>query len=178
LKPRYDGRWRPEMRKARRTHWSEARRALASRRRRRDLGDCQGPISISNTNSTISSSCVATRTDYNSAWSSTTGHGHDHVIRGDDHVNTPGQINIFKASARRLPRFGHIPMILGAMGKLSKRHGAVRYAVSGRRLPAGALMNTGTASAGHGMRNVSASNSSNGFAEAVSRFPAKSIRRN
>ena len=50
-----------------------------------------------------------------------------HVIRGDDHVNnTPRQINILKALGAPLPRYGHVPMILGPDGeKLSKRHGAV-----------------------------------------------------
>jgi glutamyl-tRNA synthetase len=50
-----------------------------------------------------------------------------HVIRGDDHVNnTPRQINIFKALGATLPKFGHVPMILGSDGeRLSKRHGAV-----------------------------------------------------
>ena len=50
-----------------------------------------------------------------------------HVIRGDDHVNnTPRQINIFKAIGGALPKFAHVPMILGADGqRLSKRHGAV-----------------------------------------------------
>ena len=50
-----------------------------------------------------------------------------HVIRGDDHVNnTPRQINIFKALGASLPKFAHVPMILGADGeRLSKRHGAV-----------------------------------------------------
>jgi len=50
-----------------------------------------------------------------------------HVIRGDDHLNnTPRQINILRALGATLPRYGHIPMILGADGKrLSKRHGAV-----------------------------------------------------
>lgn len=49
-----------------------------------------------------------------------------HVIRGDDHVsNTPKQILIFEALSFSLPRFGHIPMILGAdRTRLSKRHGA------------------------------------------------------
>ena len=49
-----------------------------------------------------------------------------HVIRGDDHVNnTPRQIHIFRALGRELPRFAHVPMILGADGeRLSKRHGA------------------------------------------------------
>jgi len=50
-----------------------------------------------------------------------------HVIRGDDHVNnTPRQINILLALGATLPKYGHVPMILGADGeKLSKRHGAV-----------------------------------------------------
>ncbi|WP_394176583.1 glutamate--tRNA ligase [Thalassotalea litorea] len=50
-----------------------------------------------------------------------------HVIRGDDHVNnTPRQINILNALGAPLPKYAHIPMILGDDGKrLSKRHGAV-----------------------------------------------------
>ena len=49
------------------------------------------------------------------------------VIRGDDHVNnTPRQINIYEALGAAVPRFAHLPMILGPDGaKLSKRHGAV-----------------------------------------------------
>ncbi|MFN7213731.1 MAG: glutamate--tRNA ligase [Lysobacteraceae bacterium] len=49
------------------------------------------------------------------------------VIRGDDHVNnTPRQINTYHALGAAVPRFAHLPMILGPDGaKLSKRHGAV-----------------------------------------------------
>lgn len=49
------------------------------------------------------------------------------VVRGDDHVNnTPRQINILKALGAELPRYAHLPMILGDDGaRLSKRHGAV-----------------------------------------------------
>jgi glutamyl-tRNA synthetase len=49
-----------------------------------------------------------------------------HVIRGDDHMsNTPKQILLYQALGWALPRFGHLPMILGPDGKrLSKRHGA------------------------------------------------------
>jgi len=49
-----------------------------------------------------------------------------HVIRGDDHLNnTPRQIPIFHALGYEVPRFGHLPMILGAdKTRLSKRHGA------------------------------------------------------
>lgn len=50
-----------------------------------------------------------------------------HVIRGDDHVNnTPRQVNILRALGATLPHYGHVPMILGHDGeRLSKRHGAV-----------------------------------------------------
>ena len=50
-----------------------------------------------------------------------------HVIRGDDHINnTPRQINILQALGASLPRYAHVPMILGEDGaRLSKRHGAV-----------------------------------------------------
>jgi glutamyl-tRNA synthetase len=50
-----------------------------------------------------------------------------HVIRGDDHLNnTPRQINILQALGMPVPRYGHVPMILGDDGsRLSKRHGAV-----------------------------------------------------
>ena len=50
-----------------------------------------------------------------------------HVIRGDDHINnTPRQVNVYKALGATLPKFAHVPMILGADGeRLSKRHGAV-----------------------------------------------------
>jgi glutamyl-tRNA synthetase len=49
-----------------------------------------------------------------------------HVIRGDGHVmNTPRQINIFRALGVEPPVFGHLPTVLGNDGeKLSKRHGA------------------------------------------------------
>jgi glutamyl-tRNA synthetase len=49
-----------------------------------------------------------------------------HVIRGDDHIsNTPRQIKVYEALGLPLPRFAHIPMILGPdRTRLSKRHGA------------------------------------------------------
>ncbi len=52
--------------------------------------------------------------------------GITHVVRGDDHLtNTPRQLPIFEALGFPLPRFGHLPMILGAdKTRLSKRHGA------------------------------------------------------
>lgn len=53
--------------------------------------------------------------------------GITHIIRGDDHLNnTPRQILIYQALGYPLPRFAHVPMILGQDHKrLSKRHGAV-----------------------------------------------------
>jgi glutamyl-tRNA synthetase len=49
-----------------------------------------------------------------------------HVIRGDDHLNnTPKQIQLYEALGYEVPRFAHLPMILGAdKTRLSKRHGA------------------------------------------------------
>jgi glutamyl-tRNA synthetase len=48
------------------------------------------------------------------------------IIRGDDHVmNTPKQIQLYKALGSPLPVFGHVPMVLGKdRTRLSKRHGA------------------------------------------------------
>jgi glutamyl-tRNA synthetase len=50
-----------------------------------------------------------------------------HVIRGDDHLNnTPRQINMLNALGLPIPKYAHLPMILGDDGaRLSKRHGAV-----------------------------------------------------
>lgn len=52
--------------------------------------------------------------------------GITHVIRGDDHIsNTPKQIALHKALGFEMPKFAHIPMILGEDGsRMSKRHGA------------------------------------------------------
>ena len=52
--------------------------------------------------------------------------GMTHVVRGDDHIsNTPKQILLYQALGAALPKFAHVPLILGADKKrLSKRHGA------------------------------------------------------
>jgi glutamyl-tRNA synthetase len=49
-----------------------------------------------------------------------------HVIRGEDHIsNTPKQIVLYQALNYPLPRFAHLPLILGPSGqKLSKRDAA------------------------------------------------------
>ncbi|GBE05533.1 MAG TPA: glutamate--tRNA ligase [Nitrospirae bacterium] len=50
-----------------------------------------------------------------------------HVIRGDDHLNnTPKQMQLYAAIGYEVPKFAHLPMILGPDRKrLSKRHGAM-----------------------------------------------------
>lgn len=48
-----------------------------------------------------------------------------HVIRGEDHIsNTPKQLLIYEALGASVPRFAHLPLLLGAdRSKLSKRNG-------------------------------------------------------
>ncbi|HEX4585395.1 MAG TPA: glutamate--tRNA ligase, partial [Burkholderiaceae bacterium] len=134
-KPRYDGRWRPERASGRPV---PAGVVPVTRFRNPDLGMVswndlvKGPISISNTElddlviargdgvPTYNFAVVVDDIDMRIT----------HVLRGDDHVNnTPRQINIYRAilgENAALPKFGHLPMILGPDGqKLSKRHGAV-----------------------------------------------------
>ena len=50
-----------------------------------------------------------------------------HVIRGEDHIsNTPKQILIYEALGESIPKFAHLPLILGPnRSKLSSRQGAV-----------------------------------------------------
>jgi glutamyl-tRNA synthetase len=49
-----------------------------------------------------------------------------HIIRADEHLaNTPKQILVYQALNCPLPKFAHVPLVLGKQGeKLSKRHGA------------------------------------------------------
>ncbi len=48
------------------------------------------------------------------------------VMRGDDHIsNTPRQVMLMQALGSGIPRFAHLPQVLGEdKKKLSKRHGA------------------------------------------------------
>jgi len=50
-----------------------------------------------------------------------------HVIRGEDHIsNTPKQIIMYQALGFKVPKFAHLPLIMGSDGgRLSKRTGAV-----------------------------------------------------
>ena len=133
-KPRYDGRWRPE--NARRAGLKPPPGAKpVIRFRNPDAGEVgftdlvKGEIAVANAEL---DDLVLLRADgiptYNfGVVVDDIDMAITHVIRGDDHVNnTPRQINIYRALGAQLPRFVHVPMILGADGeRLSKRHGAV-----------------------------------------------------
>jgi glutamyl-tRNA synthetase len=134
LKPRYDGRWRPERAKALGLKKPEQGNAVV-RFRTPEEGEVswndlvKGPIAFPNAEL---DDLVILRADgvptYNfGVVVDDLDMGITHVIRGDDHVNnTPRQIHIFNALQKPLPAFAHVPMILGADGeRLSKRHGAV-----------------------------------------------------
>ncbi len=141
LKPRYDGRWRPENAQGK---TPPAGVTPVIRFRNPDEGDVswhdlvKGPISISNTEL---DDLVIARADlvptYNFAVVvDDLDMAITHVVRGDDHVNnTPRQINIYRSLNAAVPQFAHLPTILGPDGeKLSKRHGAVsvmQYSVDG-----------------------------------------------
>jgi glutamyl-tRNA synthetase len=133
LKPKYDGRWRPERARALGLEPPAGVKPVV-RFRTPEEGEVgwhdlvKGPISFPNAElddlvllradgvPTYNFGVVVDDLDMDIT----------HVIRGDDHVNnTPRQIHIFKALGRSLPQFAHVPMILGADGeRLSKRHGA------------------------------------------------------
>src|SRR5512138_1781537 len=133
-KPRYDGRWRPERARALGLRVPPDARPVVRFRTPEDgtvgWSDLvKGPIEFPNGElddlvilradgvPTYNFGVVVDDVDMKMT----------HVIRGDDHVNnTPRQIHIFNALGVELPKFGHVPMILGADGeRLSKRHGAV-----------------------------------------------------
>ncbi len=132
LKPRYDGRWRPENAQGK---VPPPGVKPVIRFRNPDTGEVawhdlvKGDISISNTEL---DDLVIARGDlvptYNFAVVvDDLDMAITHVVRGDDHDNnTPRQININRALGAPVPQFAHLPTILGPDGeKLSKRHGAV-----------------------------------------------------
>ena len=52
--------------------------------------------------------------------------GITHIIRGEDHVtNTASQVQMFEALGGSVPTFGHLPLLTGKEGKLSKRLGSL-----------------------------------------------------
>ncbi|MBC7697074.1 MAG: glutamate--tRNA ligase [Bacteroidia bacterium] len=133
LKPRYDGRWRPEAGKTLPAVPQDV--APVIRFKNPQTGNVvwqdlvKGEISIANQEL---DDLIIARGDgtptYNFCvvvddWEM----GITQVIRGDDHVNnTPRQINMLLALGATIPQYAHLSMILGNDGqKLSKRHGAV-----------------------------------------------------
>ncbi|MEO6928925.1 MAG: glutamate--tRNA ligase [Casimicrobiaceae bacterium] len=131
LKPRYDGRWRPQ---------NVAGKAPPDgvppvvRFRNPDAGEvswddaAKGPIAIANAEL---DDLIIARADGTPTYNfcvvvDDLDMGITHVIRGDDHVNnTPRQINMMRALGATPPVFAHLPTVLTPEGdKLSKRHGA------------------------------------------------------
>lgn len=133
IKPRYDGRWRPEEGKVLPVPPQDVPPVIRFKNPQsgtvtwHDM--VKGDISIANQelDDLIIARADGTPT-YNFCvvvddWEM----GITQVIRGDDHVNnTPRQINMLKALGATVPQYAHLSMILGDDGqKLSKRHGAV-----------------------------------------------------
>lgn len=133
VKPRYDGRWRPEEGKLLPSPPQDIPPVIRFKNPKdgnvvwNDL--VKGEITIANQelDDLIIARADGTPT-YNFCvvvddWEM----GITQVIRGDDHVNnTPRQINMLKALGATVPEYAHLSMILGDDGqKLSKRHGAV-----------------------------------------------------
>ncbi len=133
LKPRYDGRWRPEAGKQLPNAPQDVPPVIRFKNPQTGFVEwndlVKGSIRIANeelddliiarADGTPTYNFCVVVDDYDMKIS--------HVIRGDDHVNnTPRQINMLRALGAPVPKYAHLSMILGDDGqKLSKRHGAV-----------------------------------------------------
>ncbi len=138
LKPRYDGKWRPEAGKTLANPPSDIAPVIRFKNPQDGVvawdDMVKGRIEIAN--SELDDLIIA-RADGTPTYNfcvvvDDSDMGITQVIRGDDHVNnTPRQINMLLAlaaidSAIKVPQYAHLSMILGSDGqKLSKRHGAV-----------------------------------------------------
>ena len=133
LKPRYDGKWRPESGKV--LPAKSADIAPTVRFKNPQTGVVawddlvKGRIEIANAEL---DDLIIARADGTPTYNFCVvvddfEMGITQVIRGDDHVNnTPRQINMLNALGATIPQYAHLSMILGDDGqKLSKRHGAV-----------------------------------------------------
>ena len=133
LKPKYDGRWRPENGKELPTPPNDIEPVIRFKNPLNGnvtwADKVKGSISINNEEM---DDFIIARSDgtptYNFCvviddWDMKI----TDVIRGDDHINnTPRQINLLKALDAPIPNYAHLSMILGSDGqKLSKRHGSV-----------------------------------------------------
>ena len=141
LPQKYDGRWRDRDPKDAPAGVKPAVRIKAPNRLNEDMvihDDVQGEVRVPYTQL---DDMVLLRSDGTPTYMlSVVVDDHDmgitHVIRGDDHLtNAFRQRMIYDAMGWDVPKFSHIPMILGEDGtKLSKRHGAVglhEYAAQG-----------------------------------------------
>ncbi len=138
LKPRYDGKWRPEAGKLLPTPPQNILPAIRFKNPQDGVVNwddmVKGRIEIANAEL---DDLIIARADGTPTYNfcvvvDDSDMGITQVIRGDDHVNnTPRQINMLKALADldsniKVPQYAHLSMILGGDGqKLSKRHGAV-----------------------------------------------------
>lgn len=138
LKPRYDGKWRPEAGKVLPTPPADIAPVIRFKNPQDGVvawdDMVKGRIEIAN--SELDDLIIA-RADGTPTYNfcvvvDDSDMGITQVIRGDDHVNnTPRQINMLRALSEidsniRVPQYAHLSMILGSDGqKLSKRHGAV-----------------------------------------------------
>jgi glutamyl-tRNA synthetase len=133
LKPRYDGRWRPESGKTLPPTPKDIPPVVRFKNPQTGIVAwddlVKGRIEIAN--SELDDLIIA-RADGTPTYNFCVvvddfEMGITQVIRGDDHVNnTPRQINMLKALGATIPQYAHLSMILGDDGqKLSKRHGAV-----------------------------------------------------
>jgi glutamyl-tRNA synthetase len=133
LKPRYDGRWRPEEGKTLPAPPANIPPVIRFKSPQDGLvmwdDLVKGPITIANQEL---DDFIIARDDGTPTYNfCVVVDDHDmgitQVIRGDDHVNnTPRQINLLQALGATIPKYAHLSMILGDDGqKLSKRHGAV-----------------------------------------------------
>ncbi len=138
LKPRYDGKWRPEPGKILPHPPADITPVIRFKNPQDGLVAwddlVKGRIEIAN--SELDDLIIA-RADGTPTYNfcvvvDDSDMGISQVIRGDDHVNnTPRQINMLRAlseidSSIQVPQYAHLSMILGSDGqKLSKRHGAV-----------------------------------------------------
>ena len=133
VKPRYDGKWRPELGKTLLETPKNIPPVIRFKnpqtgvvawddlvKGRIEIANCElDDLIIARADGTPTYNFCVVVDDFEM--------GITQVIRGDDHVNnTPRQINMLVALGATIPQYAHLSMILGDDGqKLSKRHGAV-----------------------------------------------------
>ena len=133
LKPKYDGRWRPENGKELPTPPNDIEPVIRFKNPLNGnvtwVDKVKGSISINNEEL---DDFIIARSDGTPTYNFCVVIDYldmqiTDVIRGDDHINnTPRQINLLKALDAPIPNYAHLSMILGSDGqKLSKRHGSV-----------------------------------------------------